>query len=195
METTTATKRIFEVYTEANPNPSSLKFVTDVMLINEGSVDFADAASTTNCPMATDLFKFNFVRRVFITVNFITITKSDDAEWFEITPLLKTFIKSYLEDAKPLFLDAIKIDSVVIDANEPEVVGKIKAILEEYVKPAVEQDGGAIYFDSFEDGVVKVSLQGSCSGCPSSTVTLKAGIENLLTRMIPEVKQVVAVEA
>lgn len=194
MEPTT-TKRIFEVYTEANPNPSSLKFVTDVMLINEGSVDFADAASTTNCPMATDLFKFNFVRRVFITVNFITITKSEDAEWFEIAPLLKTFIKSYLEDAKPLFLDDIKIDSVVIDANEPEIVGKIKAILEEYVKPAVEQDGGAIYFDSFEDGVVKVSLQGSCSGCPSSTVTLKAGIENLLTRMIPEVKQVVAVEA
>ncbi|TAH27482.1 MAG: NifU family protein [Cytophagales bacterium] len=190
----TSEKRIIEVYTESNPNPNSLKFVTDVLLINEGSVDFADVSSTENCPLAKDLFKFNFIKRVFITSNFITITKVENIEWFEISPIIKTFIKSYLEDGNPLFLDDIKIDSVTINENEPEIIGKIKAVLEEYVKPAVEQDGGAIYFDSFEDGIVKVSLQGSCSGCPSSTITLKAGIENLLIRLIPEVKQVVAVE-
>ena len=189
------TKKIIEIYTEANPNPGSLKFVADVMLLSEGSVDFADISTTTNCPMARDLFKFNFVKRVFITANFITITKADDAEWFEISPIIKAFIKSYLESGEPLFLEAIKIDSVTIDENEPEIVGKIKLILEEYVKPAVESDGGAIYFDSYDNGVVKVSLQGSCSGCPSSTVTLKAGIENLLKRMIPEVTEVIAVEA
>lgn len=182
-----------EIYTESSPNPNSLKFVTDVMLLSEGSVDFADPSATANCPLATELFKFNFVKRIFITTNFITITKPDDIEWFEIGTMIKLFIKGYLEEGKPLFLDAIAIETSASDGNEPEIVMKIKSILEEYVKPAVEQDGGAIYFDSYEDGIVKVSLQGSCSGCPSSTITLKAGIENLLIRLIPEIKQVIAV--
>ncbi len=104
---TIPTKRIIEIYTEANPNPGSLKFVADVMLLSEGSVDFPDISSTANCPMARDLFKFNFVRRVFITSNFITITKADDAEWFEISPIIKAFIKSSLESDEPLFLQEI----------------------------------------------------------------------------------------
>ena len=185
-------KKIVEVYTESNPNPNSLKFVADHLLIQDGSVDFPNIESAENCPLAKDLFRFNFVKRVFITANFVTVTKSDELDWIEIAPILKALIKAYLEEGKPLFKEAFNPESFSLGDDEPEVVGKIKVLLDEYVRPAVEQDGGAINFKSFEDGVVKVTLQGSCSGCPSSTVTLKSGIENLLKRMIPEVKEVVA---
>jgi len=188
METTSP--RIVNIYTEANPNPNSLKFVVDFMLLPEAeNLDYADISEAEKCPLATDLFKFNFVKRVFIAANFVTITKDEAADWTEISTLLKTFIKGYLEEGKPLLIGEIDIASI---ENEPEVVTKIKVLLDEYVRPAVEQDGGAITFHSFVDGVVKVNLKGSCSGCPSSTVTLKAGIENLLKRMVPEVQEVVA---
>lgn len=186
-------KRIVNIHTEANPNPNSLKFCVDFQLIPE-SVDFPTPASTVNCPLAADIFRFSFVRRVFISSNFITVTKSDDIDWEDVAPMITSIIKGYLEEDKPLFIEFKKNTSLEINADEPEVVQKIKTLLEEYIRPAVEQDGGAINFSSFdeESGLVKVQLQGSCSGCPSSTVTLKAGIENLLKRMIPEVKEVVA---
>lgn len=185
-------KRFIDLYTESNPNPNSLKFVVDFILLPEGSVDYPNAQSAEHCPLAKDLFRFNFVKRVFITANFITVTKSEDIEWVEITQMIKALIKGYLEEGKPLFTENSRNEPLAIDANEPEIVSKIKVLLDEYVRPAVEQDGGAINFKSYDEGVVKVTLQGSCSGCPSSTVTLKAGIENLLKRMIPEVKEVVA---
>jgi NFU1 iron-sulfur cluster scaffold homolog, mitochondrial len=184
-------KKNIEIYTEANPNPNSLKFVTNVILMPEGSVDYPDVLSAQDCQLALDLFRFSFVRRVFVAANFITVTKAEDIDWEEISPMLKSLIKGYIEEGKPLFKKAIVIDTASDD--DPEIVKQIKVILDEYIRPAVEQDGGAINFASFEDGIVKVTLQGSCSGCPSSTVTLKAGIENLLKRMIPEVKEVVAV--
>ena len=187
----TANKRLVNIYTESNPNPNSLKFVADIILLEEGTVDYANAQSAENCQMAQDLFRFSFVRRVFITTNFITVTKADDIEWEEIVPMLKALIKAYLEEDKPLFRQQIKAD--IISADDPEIVQKIKVLLDEYIRPAVESDGGAINFSSFEDGVVKVELQGSCSGCPSSTITLKSGIENLFKQMIPEVKEVIAV--
>jgi Fe-S cluster biogenesis protein NfuA len=187
METT---KRIVNVHTESSPNPNSLKFVVDVSLAPE-SVDFPDAASARNCPIALDLFKFSFVKRVFISSNFITITKAEDIEWSDAIPMLKALIKGNLEEGKPLFL-ATQANSNSVLESDPEIVQRIKVLLDEYIRPAVEQDGGAINFSSYDDGVVKVLLQGSCSGCPSSTVTLKAGIENLLKRMIPEVKEVIA---
>src|SRR5690606_22084383 len=194
METENVKKRFVDVYTESNPNPNSLKFVADVMLLPEGTMDYTNLASAENCPLAKDLFRFNFVKRVFITANFITVTKSEDIDWTEISPMLKALIKGYLEEGKPLFTARPEMPaSLVTSDDEPEIVTKIKVLLDEYVRPAVEQDGGAINFDSYNDGVVKVILQGSCSGCPSSTVTLKNGIENLLKRMIPEVKEVVAV--
>lgn len=183
-------KKVINVRTESNPNPNSLKFVVDVTLSAE-SVDFPDMQSATNCPIAIDLFKFSFVKRVFIASNFITVTKADDIEWDDIIPMLKALIKGNLEEGKPLFLTS-QATSNVFNESDPEIVQRIKVILDEYIRPAVEQDGGAINFSSFEDGIVKVLLQGSCSGCPSSTVTLKAGIENLLKRMIPEVKEVIA---
>lgn len=189
MENTT-TPRVINIYTEVNPNPNSLKFVVDFMLLPDGdNLDYATPEEAKDAPLALELFKFNFVKRVFITANFITITKDEAAEWPQIAPILKDYIKGFLEEGKPFINKPLSEFEFV---NDSEIVSKIKMLLDEYVRPAVEQDGGAITFHSFENGIVKVVLRGSCSGCPSSTVTLKAGIENLLKRMIPEVQEVVA---
>ncbi len=180
------------IYLESNPNPNSLKFVVNEMLVPEAmSFDFPDAESTGISPLAQELFSFPFVDRVFFASNFITVTKKEDVEWLEIQSTLKEHIKKYLEAGK--FIIEVNEESSASAEEETETIKKIKTILDEYIRPAVEQDGGAITYHSFNDGIVKVRLQGSCSGCPSSMVTLKAGIENLFTRMMPgEVKAVEA---
>jgi len=187
-------KQNIHIYLESNPNPNSLKFVTNLMLLPEGeSFDFPDAESAQHAPLAQELFESPHVKRVFYMSNFVTVTKSEDVEWLEIQNQLKEHIKTYLEDGKPILVNQAVANGTTIDENDSETVKKIKGILDEYIRPAVEQDGGAISFHSFDDGVVKVLLQGSCSGCPSSTVTLKSGIENLLKTMLPnEVKEVEA---
>jgi Thioredoxin-like proteins and domains len=180
------------LYMEANPNPNSLKFVANFMLVEDGvSFDYPTQESAENSPLAQELFNFASVERVFVASNFVTVTKSESVEWAEIQTIIRDHIKSYLEAGKKVVNAKFDKDPL-FDENDSEVVKKIKGILDEYIRPAVEQDGGAIVFHSFQDGVVKVLLQGSCSGCPSSTVTLKAGIQNLLTRMLPEVKEVEA---
>lgn len=186
-------KRNVNIYLEANPNPNSLKFVVNFMLLDEGeSYDFPDAESAKQAPLAQELFQFEHVRRVFYMGNFVTVTKSEEVEWVAIQEPVKQHIKQYLESSKPILLNEAFENGSGINEDDSETVKKIKGILDEYIRPAVEQDGGAISFHSFEDGVVKVLLQGSCSGCPSSTITLKAGIENLLKTMLPEVKGVEA---
>jgi Fe-S cluster biogenesis protein NfuA len=188
-------KKYITVYTESNPNPNSMKFVLNFMLVPEGTTfDFADAESAAQgSPLATELFNFDFVKRVFITSNFVTVTKDEVNEWTDIISPLKEFVKSYFEEGKPLLTQQkMTAYDKALNEEDSEIVKKIKSLLDEYVRPAVESDGGAINFHSFDEGTVKVHLQGSCSGCPSSTITLKAGIENLLKRMIPEVKEVVA---
>ena len=187
-----ATPKNIHIYLESNPNPNSLKFVVNEMLIPEGlSFDFPDAESAENAPLAKELFAYPFVDRVFYMSNFITVTKKEDVEWLEIQGKLKDHIKNFLESGK--YIIEIHEPEAAPAGEETETVKKIKTILEEYIRPAVEQDGGAITFHSFQDGIVKVRLQGSCSGCPSSMVTLKAGIENLFKRMMPD--EVYAVEA
>jgi Fe-S cluster biogenesis protein NfuA len=162
------------------------------MLVEDGlSFDFPNAESAENSPLAQELFNFSAVERVFIASNFVTVTKSEEVEWPEIQTIIRDHIKQYLEAGKMPVQASFDKDPL-FDENDSEIVKKIKGILDEYIRPAVEQDGGAIVFHSFKDGVVKVLLQGACSGCPSSTVTLKAGIQNLLTRMLPEVKEVEA---
>lgn len=180
------------IYLESNPNPNSLKFVVNEMLVPEGmSFDFPDAESTSISKLAGELFSFPFVDRVFFASNFITVTKKEDVEWLEIQGTIKDHIKKYLEAGK--FIIEVSESETTPVEEETESIRKIKTILDEYIRPAVEQDGGAITYHSFQDGIVKVKLQGSCSGCPSSTITLKAGIENLFTRMMPgEVKAVEA---
>ena len=192
-----ASPRQVTLYTESNPNPNSMKFVANFMLVQDGqSHDFPNSKAAANAPLALSLFEnFSFVVRVFYMSNFVTVTKSDEIGWEEARILVSQAIKEYLEKDEPILTESAT-EEVVEEAVEEEdgIIKQIKDVLDEYIKPAVEMDGGAITFDSYEDGVVKVLLQGSCSGCPSSTVTLKAGIENLLQRAIPEVKSVEATE-
>jgi Fe-S cluster biogenesis protein NfuA len=179
------------IYLEESPNPNSLKFVVNHLIVPEGMIlDYPDISETGNSPLAKDLFGFDYVDHVFLMNNFVTVTKVDSADWIDIKEELKNFIKTYLDKGKPV-IETID-ESGGSDQDESEINLRIKSLLDEYVKPAVEQDGGAIEFHSFHEGVVKVLLQGSCSGCPSSTLTLKAGIENLLKSMIPEVTSVEA---
>lgn len=187
-----ATPKNIHIYLESNPNPNSLKFVVNEMLVPEGlSYDFPNAESAGNAPLAQELFEYPFVDRIFYASNFVTVTKKGDVEWLEIQNTIKNHILKFLEMGK--FIIDIQEEDSVSTEEETETVKKIKTILEEYIRPAVEQDGGAITYHSFNNGIVKVKLQGSCSGCPSSMVTLKAGIENLFQRMMPG--EVNAVEA
>ncbi len=193
----TQTQQPVTIYMESNPNPNSLKFATNQMLVPEGdSFDFPNAESTSNAPMAKLLFEKDYVDRVFYMSNFVTVTKKPEVDWVEIQNEIKDTIKSYLETGKRI-IDLKPADLVETPNNSEnaEIEEQIKNILEEYIKPAVEQDGGAISFHSYEKEPqrVKLLLQGACSGCPSSTITLKAGIENLLKRMLPnDVKEVEA---
>jgi len=191
MNTTQTRSHNVHIYLESNPNPNSLKFVVNFMLLSEGeSHDFPDVESAEHAPLAKDLFALDHVERVFYMSNFVTVTKNEQVDWAEIQEPIKQHIKQHLEAGKPILApEAFMEDDTTED---DETVIKIKSILDEYIRPAVEQDGGAISFHSFREGIVKVLLQGSCSGCPSSTITLKAGIENLLKTMVPEVQGVEA---
>jgi len=176
------------VYTEATPNPATMKFLVNKLLIN-GSLDYPDREKAQESDFARELFKFNFVSGVFFAANFVTVTKTETVEWADIEPLLKDFVKGAVESeltVKPVEHS----EDVDFEGTETEI--KIQQVLHDYVRPAVEQDGGAIAYKSFAKGIVTVELRGSCSGCPSSTITLKAGIEGLLKRMVPEVEEVVA---
>jgi Fe-S cluster biogenesis protein NfuA len=187
-----AVPKNIHIYLESNPNPNSLKFVVNEMLVPEGmSFDFPDAKSASLSPLAQELFTYPFVDRVFFASNFVTVTKKNDVEWLEVQNTIKGHIKKFLEEGR--FIIEMNENATAPVEEETETIKKIKTILDEYIRPAVEQDGGAITYHSFNNGVVKVKLQGSCSGCPSSMVTLKAGIENLFTRMMPgEVQSVEA---
>jgi Fe-S cluster biogenesis protein NfuA len=158
-------ENIVTVYAEATPNPASMKFVANKMFLPNDSADFRTAESAGRSPLALALFEMPFVKGVFIMNNFVSITKNEDYEWFDLIPDLRSFFTEWIEDGK-------------------EIVSKVQELS--------EMDGGAIDFKSFKDGIVTVQMKGSCSGCPSSTMTLKAGIENLLRRMVPEVQSVEA---
>jgi Fe-S cluster biogenesis protein NfuA len=185
-------QNLISIYSEATPNPETMKFVSNRYILPDASLEFTDAAAAAEgSPLAAKLFEFPFVQGVFIASNFVTVTKKAGEDWFELTPILKDFVKSYLEAGMPILAEkTVEVDT----SNDTETVKRIRQILADYIQPAVEQDGGAISYKHFDEqtGVVTVSLQGSCSGCPSSMITLKAGIENLLKRMLPEVTEVVA---
>ena len=189
---------VISIYTEMTPNPETMKFVANKLLYPGKSIDFQDEASAGPSPLATELFSFPFIKSVFIASNFVTLTKTNETEdWQDVIPSIKQFLKEYLEEGKPVINEEELANrksesSNEVNADDEDVVKRIKDLLENYVKPAVEMDGGAIQFRSYEDGKVNLMLQGSCSGCPSSMITLKAGIEGMMKRMIPEVKEVVA---
>jgi len=183
------------IYMEANPNPASLKFVVNEMLVPDGTdFHFEALADAETSPLAKMLFGFDFVDKVFIMSNFVTVTKKAEYEWDEVGKLVREALTDHLAKELPV-LDIAKLQSnLAPEESDTDTIRKVKDVLEEYIRPAVEGDGGAINFHSFDEitGLVKVQLRGSCAGCPSSTITLKQGIETLLKRMIPEVKAVEA---
>jgi NFU1 iron-sulfur cluster scaffold homolog, mitochondrial len=187
---------VISIYTEMTPNPETMKFVANKLLYPGKSIDFPDVESAKASPLAVELFGFPFIKSVFIASNFVTLTKINDTDWQDVIPTIRQFLKEYLEEGKPVVneeeVTIQQTDGNAISADDDDVVKRIKELLENYVKPAVEMDGGAIQFRSYNEGVVNLMLQGSCSGCPSSMITLKAGIEGMMKRMIPEVKEVVA---
>ena len=198
----------YTIYIEGTPNPASMKFVANKVLISEkgASAEYKNVSETLTAPIAKQLFQFPFVKTVFITSNYITITKTDSVNWDDITVELRIFLTEYL-NAGNLIVTALPKQEVAVDntftektvistqhvAAKDEVEAKIIEILDQYIRPAVEQDGGLITFKELKDGVVTVQMRGACSGCPSSTMTLKAGIEALLKRLLPDaVKEVVS---
>ena len=196
----------YTIYAESTPNPATLKFVSNKYLIVTGeSYEYNLDSDLSSSPLAQRLLNFAFINNVFISSNFITLSKTDIVEWDDIIAQMREFITEFLNAGGEVLTSTAKASSGETTSNGPSqassskreplegIDAQIADILEQYVKPAVESDGGAIDFDSFEDGVVRVILRGACSGCPSSTMTLKAGIENILREMLPEVETVEAV--
>ena len=188
------------IYAELTPNPNTMKFVADRIIFNStDSVEYKTAAETKgSSELAGKLFDFSFVKSVFIANNFVTVTKTADLSWDLITFELREFVREFLLKHETAVEKIPEHETVAEEVKTQDPVepseydNAIRHLLNEYVKPAVESDGGAIDFVSFKEGVVKVQLRGSCSGCPSSTMTLKDGIENLLKTELPEVKSVEA---
>ncbi len=196
-----AVKSPVMLYTEQTPNPETLKFVTNKMLYR-GTADFRDPNFAGEwSPLASALFAFPYVKGVYICNNFVTITKEFNYSWEDLMLNVKEFIKAYVTEEKPIINEGFEsamaakeaeANEQIYSGDDGELVKKIKELIDTYVKPAVESDGGNIEFKSYHNGVVTVIMQGACSGCPSSTVTLKSGIEGMLKRMIPEVQEVVS---
>lgn len=184
------------IQTEQTPNPATLKFLPgrDVMPGGSaGTADFPTVEAADHSPLASALFAVEGVRGVFFGSDFVTVTKQDGRDWQFLKPAILAVIMEHFTSGQPLFTGGAEGASPAA-GEEGEIVAQIKELLETRVRPAVAQDGGDIVFRSFEDGVVYLHLQGSCSGCPSSTATLKAGIENLLRHYIPEVREVRAAQ-
>ncbi len=187
-------ERFISIYAESTPNPESLKFMVNGDISQGLSFDFPDKESAVKSPLAEKLFEFPFVKGVFINQNYVTITKDGEYPWVQLIPKIRAFMKEYLEAGNAIFteemFDAAPANMAM--SEDSDIVIKIKNLLANSVKPVVEMDGGAIDFKSYAEGKVILSLRGSCSGCPSSMVTLKGGIEALLKRLIPEIKEVEA---
>lgn len=187
-------KRTMFIQTQSTPNPLSLMFYPGKPVMEVGSADFPNARTAMNSPLAKALYGIDGVTRVFFGSDFVTVTKSDDASWDFLKPEIFAAIMDFYSSGKPLFLDSATSSSMdtAIHEDDSEIVAMIKELLETRIRPAVQDDGGDIEYIGFdpESGVVKLKMQGACSGCPSSSVTLKSGIENMLMHYVPEVKAV-----
>jgi Fe-S cluster biogenesis protein NfuA len=182
------------IQTEETPNPATLKFLPGRPVMTSGTANFTTAEAARISPLAERLFSLPEVKGVFLGTDFVTVTKSADGDWYHLKPAILAVIMEHFTAGRPVLLHDLT-PAVASDGEEEEdeIVAQIKELLETRVRPAVAQDGGDIIFHDFEDGVVYLHMQGSCSGCPSSTATLKAGIENMLRHYIPEVVEVRAI--
>ena len=195
-------QNIIEVYGESTPNPAVMKFVTNKLFTSQ-NIEVKAIENAAEVPIAKALFRFPFVEEIFISENYISITKNNTVEWFEVTTELRDFLKNYIKEVKPIVTENyISIPNSIEDSepidleNLDEISQEIVAILDEYIKPAVTSDGGNIMFQSYDstNKTVNVILQGACSGCPSSTITLKNGIEATLKQLLPnKIEEVIAI--
>lgn len=183
------------IQTEETPNPATLKFLPGRVVMTSGTANFTTVEAANISPLADRLFSLPEVKGVFLGADFITVTKAGDGDWYRLKPAILAVIMEHFTAGRPIILtdEAAGAVARTSDEGEDEIVAEIKELLETRVRPAVAQDGGDIIFHDFEDGIVYLHMQGSCSGCPSSTATLKAGIENMLRHYIPEVIEVRAI--
>jgi Fe-S cluster biogenesis protein NfuA len=180
------------IQTEQTPNPASLKFLPGVTVLQSGTANFPDAEAAERSPLASRLFEIDGVSGVFLGTDFVTVSKTDEKDWYLLKPSILGVVMEHFAAGKPVLLDGDG-QAEAAEEDDDELVAQIKELLDSRVRPAVAQDGGDIIFQGFDRGVVYLHLQGACSGCPSSTMTLKAGIENMLRHYIPEVVEVRAV--
>lgn len=181
------------IQTESTPNPATLKFLPGKSVVADGTANFADASEAGRSPLATRLFAIEGVAGVFLGSDFVTVTKSDDREWDVMRPQILGGIMEHYQSGRPVIEDEAASDGAS-DGDDDPIITQIKELIDTRVRPAVAQDGGDIVFKGFEDGIVSLHMQGACAGCPSSTATLKHGIENMLRYYVPEVQEVRAVE-
>lgn len=179
------------IQTESTPNPATLKFLPGQTVLEVGTADFPSADTAAKSPLATRIYTVDGVTGVFFGNDFVTVTKADAVDWDHIKPAILGAIMEHYQSGQPVIEgEAVASGHAEHDGEDSEVVGQIKELLDSRVRPAVAQDGGDITFHGFERGVVYLHMQGACAGCPSSTLTLKMGIENLLRHYIPEVTEV-----
>lgn len=180
------------IQTESTPNPATLKFLPGQTVLEAGTADFPSADTSETSPLAARVFAVDGVTGVFLGNDFVTVTKADNIEWDHIKPAILGAVMEHYQSGQPVMLDdsAPHSGHAEHEGEDGEIVGQIKELLDSRVRPAVAQDGGDITFHGFDRGIVYLHMQGACAGCPSSTLTLKMGIENLLRHYIPEVVEV-----
>lgn len=180
------------IQTESTPNPATLKFLPGQAVLGAGTADFPTAETSDSSPLAQRIFAVPGVTAVFFGADFVTVTKAEDSEWDHLKPGLLGAIMEHFQSGQPVMASEADLGSGHAEhtGEDGEIVGQIKELLDTRVRPAVAQDGGDITFHGFDRGVVYLHMQGACAGCPSSTLTLKMGIENLLRHYIPEVTEV-----
>ncbi|MEO1238550.1 MAG: NifU family protein [Pseudomonadota bacterium] len=178
------------IQTEATPNPATLKFLPGQTVLEAGTADFPSAEAAAASPLATRIFAVDGVVGVFFGIDFVTVTKTEATEWDHIKPAILGAIMEHFQSGQPVMEGEASSGHAEHTGEDGEIVGQIKELLDSRVRPAVAQDGGDITFHGFDRGIVYLHMQGACAGCPSSTLTLKMGIENLLRHYIPEVVEV-----
>jgi len=181
------------IQTEQTPNPATLKFLPGCTVMASGTANFPERGAAARSPLAERLFELAEVTGVFLGADFITVTKNGDSEWHQLKPAVLAAIMEHFTAGRPVVIGDASETAGAAAEEDNEIVSQIKELLETRVRPAVAMDGGDITFEDYEDGIVYLHMQGSCSGCPSSTATLKAGIENMLRHYIPEVVEVRAI--
>jgi Fe-S cluster biogenesis protein NfuA len=182
------------IQTQDTPNPATLKFIPGVPVMEQGTADFASSEDSNKSPLARRLFQIDGIPAVFLGGDFVAVTKTETLDWFALKPAILAGIMEHYASGLPVVESDANIEDPHAEGGDSDTVQQIKQLLDSRVRPAVAMDGGDIVFQGFDDGIVTLQMRGACQGCPSSTATLKMGIENMLRHYIPEVREVRAAE-